>query len=207
MAAIVITVLAVLSGSIPSGVVVAKVLTGRDIRQVGSGNIGAANVARTAGFKVGVLVALLDMAKGIVPVIVGREAGLDSTALAIVALAAVLGHDFSLFLRFRGGKGVATTLGVALILAPQATLLAVVVWIATALIWRYASLASLLALAFLPLAAYLTGRPAADVILFLGLFLLAAAKHWENILRLASGREAKFGSRGQLDTGGPTAGG
>jgi glycerol-3-phosphate acyltransferase PlsY len=187
--------------------VLSRLATGRDIRREGSGNIGAANVARAAGFKIGVLVALLDMSKGIVPVVVGLGVGLGHTALACVALAAVLGHDFSVFLRFRGGKGVATTFGVALILAPLATLLALVVWLATAAIWRYASLASLVALAFLPLAGYLTGRPAAYVILFIGLFFLGAAKHWDNILRLAQGREAKFRSSRQPETGEPAAGG
>jgi glycerol-3-phosphate acyltransferase PlsY len=192
VAAVLVTAIALLLGSIPSGLVLSRYFTGRDIRRAGSGNIGAANVVREAGFKIGVLVALLDIAKGVVPVVVGMEAGLGHAALAIVGLAAVLGHDFSIFLRFRGGKGVATTLGVALVLAPQATLVALVIWLATAVIWRYASLASLLALAFLPLGAYLTGRPAAYVILFLVLFLLAAAKHWENIIRLTQGKETKI---------------
>jgi glycerol-3-phosphate acyltransferase PlsY len=192
VAAVLVTALALLLGSIPSGLVLSWFFTGRDIRRAGSGNIGAANVAREAGFKIGILVALLDIAKGVVAVVAGTEAGLGHTALAVVALAAVLGHDFSLFLRFRGGKGVATTLGVALVLAFPATLLALVVWVATVAIWRYASLASLLALAFLPLGAYLIGRPPAYVILFLGLFLLAAAKHWENIVRLTQGKEAKI---------------
>lgn len=203
MASVLITALALLLGSIPSGVVLARLATGRDIRREGSGNIGAANVARAAGYRIGILVALLDMAKGIVPVVIAVAAGLGHTETAIVALAAVLGHDFSLFLRFRGGKGVATTLGVAIILAPPATLLALVIWLATAVIWRYASLASLLALAFLPLAAYLTGRPPAYVVLFLALLLLGAAKHWDNIIRLTQGTETKFRSRGQSDGGEP----
>jgi acyl phosphate:glycerol-3-phosphate acyltransferase len=192
VAAVFVTALALLLGSIPSGLVLSWYFTGRDIRRAGSGNIGAANVAREAGFKIGVLVALLDIAKGMVPVAIGTKVGLGHPALAIVGLAAVAGHDFSIFLRFRGGKGVATTLGVALALALPATLLALVIWVATVAIWRYASLASLLALAFLPLGAYLTGRSPAYVILFLGLFLLAAAKHWENIVRLVQGTETRI---------------
>lgn len=186
--------IAFLLGSIPTGVLLGRMTMGRDIREEGSGNFGAANVARAAGYGVGVAVALLDMAKGAIPVLLAVKIGSSQGGTALVALAAVLGHDFSIFLRLRGGKGVATTLGVILILSPVTALIALVAWIVIAVISRYASLASLVALGVLPIATILTGGPAAYVVLGIVLLLLGLAKHWENLLRLATGREAKFGS-------------
>lgn len=194
MTAALVIALAFLLGSIPTGIVASLLLTGRDVRQTGSGNFGAANVARAAGLKVGAVVAILDMLKGAVPVLLALLVGLDHTAVALAALAAVLGHDFSLFLRFRGGKGVATTLGVALVLAPLITVLGLLVWVVTMLVWRYSSLASLLALALLPVAAFVTGKPQTYVGALCLLFALGAGKHWENIFRLARGKEHKFSS-------------
>jgi acyl phosphate:glycerol-3-phosphate acyltransferase len=185
-----LTCLAFVLGSFPSGVVLSRLLTGQDVRRMGSGNIGAANVVRTSGFKTGASVALLDIAKGVLPVLFGKQAGLGHTALALVALAAVLGHDFSLFLRFRGGKGVATTLGVAVVLAPLGTLLAAAAWVLTLLLRGYPSLASLVALGLLPILVGLTGGPPAYVVLASALFVLGAGKHWVNIVRLAHGRES-----------------
>jgi glycerol-3-phosphate acyltransferase PlsY len=140
-------------------------------------------------------VAVLDISKGLLPALLGRLIGLTPPELSVVALAAVLGHDFSLFLRFRGGKGVATTFGVALVLSPVPTALAMVTWLATWLVWRYASLASLVALAALPLFMAFGGRPAPYVVLAATLFVLGAARHWENIIRLARGKEPKTGER------------
>lgn len=182
-------------GSFPSGLVLARLVAGTDVRQVGSGNIGAANTARAAGVKVGVLVAVLDVLKGMLPVLLGRWLGLDAAALAAAAGAAVLGHDFTIFLRFRGGKGVATTLGVALALAPAAAALSVAAFVILVLIWRYTSVASLSALALLPVLMAFTRQPAAYVVLAVLLFVLAVAKHWENIIRLMNGTEPRFRSR------------
>ena len=189
MIALLVICIAFLAGSFPSGVVLARIATGRDVRQIGSGNIGAANVARAAGFKVGAGVAVLDILKGALPVLLGRWTGLGHTALAIVALAAVLGHDFSIFLRFRGGKGVATTFGVALALAPLATLLAMATWLLVLGIWGYSSLASLIALALLPIFLGVTGQAPVIVVLASILFVLSAAKHRDNITRLTRGTE------------------
>src|SRR5579872_1265127 len=102
LAALPVVVLAFLLGSIPTGVLLPRLLGGKDVRRHGSGNIGAANVVRTSGFKVGALVGLIDILKGLVPVLIGRMVGVDHTALALVAVVAVLGHDYSLFLRLRG---------------------------------------------------------------------------------------------------------
>jgi glycerol-3-phosphate acyltransferase PlsY len=195
VSALAVACVAFLVGSFPSGVVLTRLLTGRDVRDVGSGNIGAANAVRAGGFKVGAAVALADILKGVIPVLLGRWIGLGASELALVALAAVLGHDFSLFLRFKGGKGVATTLGVALVLAPLATALAMITWVGILLPWRISSLASLVALAFLPVYVWLTGGPPAYVVVTIVLFLLSAAKHWENIVRLAHGKEPSFRRR------------
>lgn len=191
LSALLVSCVAFLSGSFPSGLVLVRLFTGQDVRQQGSGNIGASNVTRAAGMKLGVSAALLDIAKGTAPVLLGRWVGLGSWELAIVALAAVLGHDFSLFLRFRGGKGVATTFGVSLGLAPFAAILSVALWILVLGVSRYSSLASLLALAALPVAMAVLGQPPPFVVVEVALFLLGVAKHWENIVRLIQGKELK----------------
>jgi glycerol-3-phosphate acyltransferase PlsY len=190
--ALLVAVLGFVIGSFPTGVVVTRLVTGQDVREQGSGNIGAANVVRAAGFKVGAGVALLDIVKGVIPVMIGRHIGLDSAALVMVAVIAVVGHDFSIFLRFRGGKGVATTLGVVLALAPLAALIAMVTWVAVMVVSRYSSLASLTALAALPLYVAITRQPLVVVLLTCVLFAIAVAKHWDNLTRLAQGKESKF---------------
>jgi glycerol-3-phosphate acyltransferase PlsY len=188
---------ALVAGSIPTGVLLSRAIAGIDIRAAGSGNIGAANVARTAGFKVGIGVAGLDILKGVVPVLAGRALGLDNIALAIVALAAVLGHDYSLFLGFRGGKGVATTLGVMLALAPVPTVLAMLTYVAIAIAFRYSSLASLSALTVLPAYMIALGQSRPFVALAAILWLIALVKHRENIVRLVHGRESRFSLHGR----------
>ena len=182
-------VVAYLLGSFPSGVVVGRMTTGRDVREVGSGNIGAANVVRAAGMRAGAVVGLLDGLKGLLPVLLGRWLGLDEVGLALVAGAAVLGHDFSLYLRFSGGKGVATTLGAFLALALPATLIALACWLLVLARWGYSSLASLVALGLLPVFVGFTGRPPVDVVMAGALFLLAVIKHRANIVRLLRGTE------------------
>ncbi|MDQ2762587.1 MAG: glycerol-3-phosphate 1-O-acyltransferase PlsY [Pseudomonadota bacterium] len=192
MTALLVICLAIIVGSIPSGVILSRLFTGKDVRKAGSGNFGAANVVRTAGLRIGVLVAIADILKGVLPVALGLAAGLSHPALALVALAAVAGHDFSIFIRLRGGKGVATTLGVALMLVPIVAVIAMLVWLATMGISRYSALASLIALAVLPVLALLTAQPGAYIWLFVALFVLAAGKHWENIVRLSRGKESRF---------------
>lgn len=192
MASILFVCLAILAGSFPSGVVLSRLFLGKDIRKVGSGNIGAANAARAGGIKLGVGVALLDVLKGLLPVLLARWAGLSPVSLALVALAAVLGHDFSVFLRFRGGKGVATTLGVALVLGWLATALAAICWLIIFVLRGYTSLASLVALALLPLFLALTHQPPMYVLAAVALLILATIKHVENIARLLTGTERSF---------------
>src|SRR5438270_11965888 len=120
MTTLLLMILAFAFGSFPSGMIVSRRFDVDDIREHGSGNIGASNVAYVAGFRAGALVGFLDIVKGIIPVLVAIWLRLPHADLALVGLAAVLGHDFSIALRFRGGKGVATTFGVALMLAPYA---------------------------------------------------------------------------------------
>lgn len=190
-----IVLLAILAGSFPSGVVLSRIFLDRDIREVGSGNIGAANAARAGGIKLGVGVACLDILKGVLPLLLGRWLGLDAIGLSIAALATVLGHDFSIFLHFKGGKGVATTLGAAVVLAPIAAVLAALCWVLTLLLRGYTSLASLVSLALLPVFVAITRQPPAFVVVTALLFVLAAIKHVENISRLLSGTERSFRQR------------
>lgn len=186
--------LAFLLGSIPTGVVLSRTLGGGDVRRHGSGNIGAANVVRTSGFKIGALVGLIDILKGVVPVLIGRLAGLDHSSLALIAIVAVLGHDFSLFLRLRGGKGVATTLGAALALAPPAAVGAMLGWLVFMYVFRYSSLASLSSLGLLLIFLAITAQPIQYVAAGLFLLVLGLWKHRDNIDRLAAGKEPKFRS-------------
>ncbi len=188
-------VLAFLLGSFPSGVVVSRLMLGRDIRDIGSGNIGAANAARAGGLKAGAAVGLLDVLKGLIAVLIARRVSLDASELALVACAAVLGHDFSIFLRFKGGKGVATTFGAMLAVSPAVALPAAVVWVVVLLMTGYSSLASLLALLALPVALALIGAGPAAVAAACFLLILGLVKHRDNIVRLLSGTEASFKRR------------
>jgi acyl phosphate:glycerol-3-phosphate acyltransferase len=192
LAALPVVGLAFLLGSIPTGVLLSRTLGGEDVRRHGSGNIGAANVVRTSGFRVGALVGLIDIFKGVIPVLIGRVIGVDDTALALIAVVAVLGHDYSLFLRFRGGKGVATTLGAALVLSPLPAMFAMLGWILVMYLGRYSSLASLVALGLLPILSVATAQPAPTIAAGIFLFILGVWKHRDNIGRLATGRESKF---------------
>lgn len=183
---------AYLLGSFPSGVVLGRLAGVPDVRKIGSGNIGAANAARAGGRWFGVAVALSDALKGLLPILLGRAVAADAVTLALIATAAVAGHDFSLYLGFRGGKGVATTLGAAIGLAPSAALITIVLWVGTLAITRYASLASLLALAILPLTLGLSGAPLPEVIAAFALFVLGMIKHAGNIARLITGTEPRI---------------
>jgi glycerol-3-phosphate acyltransferase PlsY len=182
---------AYLCGSIPTGVLVARRL-GVEVRKVGSGNIGATNVARSAGKKAGLLTLLGDAAKGLIPVLVVRFLNLGETTVAATAVAALLGHLFPLFLGFSGGKGVATGLGVFLGLAPYAILLALVLFLAVFALFRIVSLSSLVATAATPLLLLMLAHPREHVVAGLVIALLIIMRHHENIARLWKGQEPKF---------------
>ena len=183
-----------LLGSIPSGVILARFMGLGDLRQIGSGNIGATNVLRTGNKKAAALTLLGDALKGIVAVLLARGfAGPDAVQLA--ALAAFLGHCFPVWLNFRGGKGVATFLGLVLILAPVAGLIACGLWLLTAKISRYSSLAAIVAAGWTPVAMAVTGY-GSYFVLGIILALLIYARHWANISRLRAGTESKIGDKG-----------
>jgi acyl phosphate:glycerol-3-phosphate acyltransferase len=185
---------AYLLGSFPTGVVLSRLFGGDDVRTHGSGNPGASNVARTYGFKLGAAVGATDILKGLLAVVLGRWLGVSAPGLAFAAAAAVVGHDYSVFLRFGGGKGVATTLGAGVALLPAAGIVAMIAWALTIVVTRYSSLASLVALAALPVAIALFRGDPAFVWITAALFGLALWKHRENISRLWNGTERKFRS-------------
>jgi glycerol-3-phosphate acyltransferase PlsY len=187
----IIVVFAYLCGSIPTGVLIARRL-GVEVRKVGSGNIGATNVARSAGKKAGLLTLLGDAAKGLVPVLIVRSLQLGEAALVCSAVAALLGHLFSPFLGFSGGKGVATGFGVFLGLAPQVILLALLFFLATFALSRIVSLASLVAAALTPLLLLILSYPKGHVAAGLVIALFIILRHHENIARLWKGQEPKF---------------
>ena len=193
-----IPVVAYLLGSIPFGVLFTRLFGGGDVRKVGSGNIGATNVARAAGPVPAILTLLLDFAKGAVPVwLAGRLSGESATWMMIAALAALLGHCFPTWLKFRGGKGVATAAGAFLVLCPAALLGSVMLFLIVLFFWRYVSLASISAAAAMPLLIYLLWAPHHAPPLIVTFGSLAAAviiiyKHDANIQRLVQGEEPKF---------------
>jgi acyl phosphate:glycerol-3-phosphate acyltransferase len=182
---------AYLCGSIPTGVLIARRL-GVEVRKVGSGNIGATNVARSAGKTAGLLTLVGDTAKGLIPVLVVRFLNLGETTVAATAVAALLGHLFPLFLGFSGGKGVATGLGVFLGLAPYAILLALLLFLAVFALFRIVSLSSLVATAATPLLLLMLAHPREHVVAGLVIALLIIVRHHENIARLWKGQEPKF---------------
>ncbi len=182
-------------GSLPFGVLVSRAVGGVDVRRVGSGNIGATNVLRAVGRVAAVLTLLGDVGKGALAVGGGRWLGAPAIVLAAIGVAAVLGHLFPVFSGFRGGKGVATGLGVVLAAMPPVGGLFVAVWLAVAAASRYSSLAALAASAALPpLAWLLDGRPAM-IGLAVILLLLIVVRHRENIQRLWRGTEGRIGER------------
>ncbi|NPA33136.1 MAG: glycerol-3-phosphate 1-O-acyltransferase PlsY [Aquificae bacterium] len=191
MVEVLLPLFAYLLGSVTFGELIARA-KGVNLREVGSGNVGATNVSRALGKRYGALVFFLDMLKGYLPTLLGVKLfGLDSWVVFFTGLFAVLGHMFPLFFRFRGGKGVATAFGVLLALSPKVALLSLLVWVLVVLKTRYVSLASLVsslsALVFL----LVFGYPQKVVLLALVLFSLILYKHRENVERLLAGREHK----------------
>jgi glycerol-3-phosphate acyltransferase PlsY len=195
-----LVVIAYFLGSIPFGLIFARLFAKRDIREVGSGNIGATNVTRVAGPLPGILTLLFDAAKGwLAVVIAARATNHDSTSMMVAAIAALFGHCYPIWLRFRGGKGIATGLGVFTALAPFAGLSALAVFIIVALTWRFASLGSIAAAASMPLFVYLFWAPghAPPLVITFGTLFAAGLvifKHDANLQRLIEGTEPRFGS-------------
>jgi glycerol-3-phosphate acyltransferase PlsY len=184
-----------LAGSVPFGLLLTR-LTGRvDPRTIGSGNVGATNVVRASGLGLGLATLLLDAAKGWLPAAAFAQAA-GPSAGAIAGLAAVLGHCFSPWLRLRGGKGVATLLGVVGALAwPWGLLAFVVAWLATVGLLRFASVSSLVASWIAPLVAWRTGSGREALLALVAAALVVTLRHHSNLRRLVRGEEPRFGSR------------
>jgi glycerol-3-phosphate acyltransferase PlsY len=189
-----------LLGSIPFGYLIARVAGIRDIRRSGSGNIGATNIARTVGFAPGIVTLLLDGGKGALAVWVAGHVGHAPGAsgpIVFAGLAAILGHMFPVWLRFRGGRGVATAIGVFLMIGPLAVLADLVLWVVVMAIWRYASLSSILWAAALPLSMYWLYAPGLhpppDVsVCTIMAALLIIWRHRDNLRRLIEGTEPRM---------------
>ena len=202
---IVTAIAAYLLGSIPTGFLVAKA-RGVDIRTVGSGNMGATNVFRILGKPAGILVLIVDGLKGyaaaawvcdaVLNIFIVHNSSLETHHI-VAGIFAVLGHNYTCWLKFKGGKGIATTAGVYFALAPLAVSVAVVTWIALALLTRYVSVASIAAAVALPVAVWLTKDSVLLGIVTTALGALAIFKHKKNIQRLMEGTENRFGKKTQ----------
>jgi glycerol-3-phosphate acyltransferase PlsY len=191
---------AYLIGAVPIGYLVGRAFGVADIRRHGSGTIGATNVLRTAGRLPAVLTLVGDVAKGYLAVVTGaalgtNQPGSETALMAAASVAAVIGNCWSVFLGFRGGKGVATGLGALLRIVPLAVLPAALVWLAVTISFRYVSLGSILAAACVPLGALLLGAPAPFVIATFAVGAIVVGRHHANISRLLAGHEPKLGHR------------
>jgi glycerol-3-phosphate acyltransferase PlsY len=188
---IMLLIAAYMLGSIPTGLLLAKA-AGVDIRSSGSGNIGATNVYRTLGRSVGIMTLAGDCLKGVLPVLAATHLGMSDNWIAAVGLAAFLGHIYTIFLGFKGGKGVATALGVFLAVSPAAVGSAVLIFVVVVWKWRYISLGSLAAAVAMPgMVAVFDSRPPV-IIMTVIIALLIVWKHRDNIKRLKEGTESKF---------------
>ncbi|MEW6675347.1 MAG: glycerol-3-phosphate 1-O-acyltransferase PlsY [Nitrospirota bacterium] len=180
-------------GSIPFGVIIAKI-KGVDLKKIGSGNIGATNVLRSLGKGPAAITLLGDVLKGTAAVAIGRYFGLGLFYEGLVGLSAILGHNFSIFLGFKGGKGVATSIGVIALYAPQTTLFTLIIWLAVVLITRYSSMGALVSFGLLPVnIAIFDSKEKLPVAILITVFIVI--RHRENIRRLIDGTERKVGQR------------
>ena len=188
-------VLAYFIGALPTGLVLVRVLRGEDIRKYGSGNIGAANVLRVAGPAVAAAVLLVDVLKGLVPVLLALRAGLAPWAVVAAGLAAIGGHNWSIFLGFRGGKGIATSFGVLAGLSLPAALVAAIVWVVAVAITRFSSLGSLLAAVSVPIMLWRLRTSPEYVAFGIIASVFAIYRHRANIQRLVAGTELRITDR------------
>lgn len=187
---------AYLFGAVPFGLLMVRLVTGRDIRAEGSGNIGATNVFRIAGPALGIVVLLLDMVKGAVPVLLARQIGASPAVAVAAGLATIVGHNWPVFLKGKGGKGIATSYGALLAFSPVAGLIAAVIWVAAVAVTRFASLGSLLGVLSVPVVMLARGEPFAHVVFGVAAAGMGVYRHRANIQRLIAGEELPlFGRR------------
>jgi len=181
-----------LIGSLPTGLLIIRALRGVDIRTLGSGNVGATNVYRVAGLPIALLVLVIDALKGATPVLLARAWGQPPWVEVLAGLAAIIGHNWSIFMRFAGGKGIAASFGVLTALSPVAAGAALGVWLAVVAVTRYASLASLLAIAFVPVVMWWRDEPSEHVAFGVIALAFALYRHRANIARLRAGTELRI---------------
>jgi glycerol-3-phosphate acyltransferase PlsY len=191
-----IVALAYLIGSVPFALILARRWGASDLRRIGSGNLGAANVLRASGLTAGVLVAVLDAAKGVASVIVAQRLSSSGAAPAVAGVAAVVGHIYPIWLGFRGGKGVATACGAFALLTPFAIVPALGIFVAGVWMTRYVSVGSVLASTALPPIAYASGSSLAAVCAAITASALIVFRHRSNLLRVRKGTERRIGARG-----------
>ncbi len=191
---ILLVLTAYLLGSLPTALLVVRQVTGDDVRRKGSGNVGATNALRAAGWKAGVAVTLIDVAKGALSVWLMQRYNPESAWVAAAMLAAVIGHCYPVWLKFRGGKGVAAGFGAFLVIAPLSALAALGVWVVVLVVSRWVALASMVASAVFPLALKLVDRP--DTVTLVSVSAAAVLiifRHSSNIRKMLSGEEVKVG--------------
>ena len=194
---IAIVVFSYFLGSVSFGYIIGQ-LSGKDVREVGSGNVGATNVMRAVGKTAGIITLVLDAAKGYVAVFLGEQfSGPDSSLPMICGVAALLGHCFPVLLKFRGGKGAATALGVFLRLAPFYIIFALGAFLIVVAITRFVSAGSIVAAATMPVALWIGGASSVRTLLAAAIAALIIIKHHKNIARLISGEENRLGAKRQ----------
>jgi glycerol-3-phosphate acyltransferase PlsY len=192
---IILLVLAFVLGSIPFGIITAKI-KGVDLKKVGSGNIGATNVLRSLGKWPAIVTLLGDILKGTLAVAIGKYSGVEPLYEGLIGMSAILGHNFSIFLGFRGGKGVATSFGVLFIYIPHVAVITLLIWIVVVLITKYSSLGAIVSFALLPVNVLLTNfqdQTKLFISVLISFFILI--RHQENIRQLMKGTERKIGHR------------
>jgi len=188
-------ILSFVLGSIPFGIIIAKI-KGVDLKKVGSGNIGATNVLRSLGKWPAVLTLLGDILKGALAVTAGKYFGVEPVYEGLIGIFAILGHNFSLFLRFRGGKGVATSLGVLIVYTPKVALLTLIIWLVVVFFTKYSSMGAIVSFGLLPVNVMLfdpDDKTKLLIVILISLFILI--RHKDNIQRLIKGTERRIGQR------------
>ncbi len=191
---ILLPVLSFILGSIPFGIIIAKV-KGVDLKRVGSGNIGATNVLRSIGTLPAVLTLLGDILKGTLAVSTGRYFGVGPLYEGLIGVSAILGHNFSLFLGFKGGKGVATSLGVLVIYTPRVAFFTFIIWLVTVFFTKYSSMGAIVSFALLPANIVLFDYDKTKLLITILISLFILIRHKDNIKRLINGSEKKIGQR------------
>ena len=187
-----------LLGSLSTAILVCRLLNYPDPRDAGSGNPGTTNVLRLAGKKAAVITLLGDTFKGVPPLLIGSIYGLDPVLLTAIGAAAVLGHILPAFYKFRGGKGVATFLGINIILNPLLAALYIITWLVTASVSRYSSVGAMVATVTCPLCAWFMKLPSTIITLYFALSLLILIRHQKNLRNLIEGKEKKIGEKAEL---------